>query len=86
MYGKTMTDRIRNQEFIEKLGVAPLSAKIQKNRLRWFGHVQRKNHDALVRKIECNIVEGKRNRERPIRTWEEQINGDLHEFHLSIRT
>ena len=26
-------------EFREKLGVAPLSAKMRENRLRWFGHV-----------------------------------------------
>ena len=57
MRGKTMMDRIRNHEFREKLGVALLSAKMRENRLRWFGHVQRKTHDAPVRKIECIIVE-----------------------------
>ena len=83
MSGKTMMDRIRNQEFREKLGVTPFSAKMRDNRLRWFGHVQRKTHDALVRRIECIIVEGKRRRERPRRTWEEQIKDDLCELHLS---
>ena len=39
MCGNTMMDRIRNQKFREKLGVAPLSAKKWQNRLRWFGHV-----------------------------------------------
>ena len=58
MCGNTMMDRIRNQEFREKLGVAPLYAKMRENRLRWFGHVQRKTHDAPVRRIECIIVEG----------------------------
>ena len=71
MCGNTMMDRIRNREFREKLGVAPLSAKMRENRLRWFGHVQRKTHDAQVKRIECIIVEGKRSRGRPRRTWEE---------------
>ena len=62
MCGNTMTDRIRNQEFREKLGVAPLCAKMRENKLRWFGHVQRKTHDACIR------VKGKRIRERPWRT------------------
>ena len=62
MCGKTMLDRIRNQEFRETLRVAPISAKMRENRLRWFGHVQRKTHDAPVRRIECIIVEGKRSR------------------------
>ena len=83
MCGNTMMDRIRNQEFREKLGVASLFAKMRENRLRWFGHVQRKTHDALVRRIECIIVEGKRSQGRPRRTWEEQIKSDMHEVHLS---
>ena len=53
MCGNTMMDRIRNQKFREKLRVASLSAKMRENRLRWFRHVQRKTHDAPVRKIEC---------------------------------
>ena len=83
MCGNTMMDRIGNQEFREKLGVAPLYAKMRENRLRWFGHVQRKTHDAPVRRIECIIVEGKRSRGRARRTWEEQIKSDMHEPHLS---
>ena len=82
MCGKTMMDRIRNQDFMEKLGVTPLSVKMRENRLRWFGHVQRKTHDAPVRSIECIIVEGKRSRGRPRRMWEEQIKSDLHKLPL----
>ena len=79
----TMMDRIRNQEFREKLGVAPFFAKMRENRLRWFGHVQRKTHDAPIRRIKCIIVEGNRSRGRLRRTWEEHIKSDLHELHLS---
>ena len=50
--------------------------------MRWFRHVQRKTYDALVRRIECIIVEGKRSRGRPRRMWEEQIKSDLHDLHL----
>ena len=64
-------DRIRNREFREKLGVAPFSTKMRENRLRWFGHVQRKTFDAPVRKIESIIVKGKKSRERPRRSWED---------------
>ena len=39
MYNHTMMDRIKNQEFREKIGVAPLFVKMHENRLRWFGHV-----------------------------------------------
>ena len=83
MCGKAMMDKIKNQEFREKLGVAPLSAKMRENRLRWFGHVQRKPIEAPVRRIETIIVEGKRSRGRPKKTWVEQIKDDLSELHLS---
>ena len=83
MCGNAMMDRIRNQEFKEKLGVAPLLAKMRENRLRWFGHVQRKTQDAPVRRIEYIIVEFKRSRGGPKRMWEEQIKSDIHELHLS---
>ena len=70
MSGHTLIDRIRNQEF-------------RKDRLRWFGHVQRKTFVAPVRRVESIIVEGKRSRGRPMRTWDEQIKVDLHELSLS---
>ena len=67
MCGDTLMDRIRNQEFRYKLGVASISRKMHENRLRLFGHVQRKTFDTPVRRVESIIVEGKRSRGRPRR-------------------
>ena len=67
MCGHTLKDRIRNQEFTEKVRVAPIFEKMRENRLRWFGHVQRKTFDAPVRSVESIIVEGKRSPGRPRR-------------------
>ena len=39
MCGNTIIDRIKNQEFREKVGVTPLVAKMRENGLRWFGHM-----------------------------------------------
>ena len=82
MCGHTLMDRIRNQEFRDKLGVAPISGIMSENRLRWFGYVQRKTFDAPLRRVESVIVEGK-SRGRPRRTWGEQIRVYLHELNLS---
>ena len=76
MCGHTLMDRIRNQEFRDKLGVAPISEKMHENRLRSFGHVQKKTFNALVRRVESIIVEGKRSRGRLRKTWDEQIKID----------
>ena len=76
-------DRIRNQEFRDKLGVAPISEKMRENRLRLFGHVQRMTFDAPVKSVESIIVEGRRSQGRPRRTWDEQIKADLDDLNLS---
>ena len=79
MCGNTIMNRIKNKEFREKLGVAPLFEKMRENRLRWFEHVQRKTLDSPVRRIESIIVEGKRNRGKRKKTWVEKIKNDLSE-------
>ncbi|KAJ0888605.1 putative reverse transcriptase domain-containing protein [Helianthus annuus] len=83
MCGHTRLDRIRNEVFREGLGVASISDKIREGRLRWFGHVKRRQTTAPVRVVETLTVEGKRGRGRPKLTWEEQIRHDLLELHLS---
>ena len=84
MCGNTKMNKIKNKNFREKLGLVPLSAKMCKNRLRWFENVQRKTVDSPVRRIESTIVEGKRSRGRPKKTWIEQIKNYLSEMHLSV--
>jgi hypothetical protein len=41
MSGKTRQDRIRNDNIRERVGVAPIVEMVE-NRLRWFGHVERR--------------------------------------------
>ena len=45
--------------------------------------MQRKTLAAPVRRVESIIVEGKRSRGRPRRTWDEQIKVDSRELNLS---
>jgi len=34
------------------VGVAPIVEKLVENRLKWFGHVQRRPVDAVVRRVD----------------------------------
>jgi len=56
MCGKARLDRIRNDTIRERererVGVAPIVEKIVENRLRWFGHVERRHVDAVVRRVD----------------------------------
>ena len=78
MYGHTINDRIRNDYISEKIGVASIEEKMIENRLRQFGHAQKGPQEALIRKVDCMIFSlVKRRKERPKRTLEEIIKGDL---------
>ena len=46
------------------------------NRLRWYGHVLRKDDDDCVKKCMEYEVEGSRPRARPKRTWKEVVRED----------
>ncbi|XP_033517730.1 uncharacterized protein LOC107832086 isoform X2 [Nicotiana tabacum] len=78
MCGHTRRDKIRNEVIRDKVGVAPLEAKMRELRLRWFGHVQRKSTDAPVSRCERLAVAGlRRGRGRPKKYWAEVIRQDM---------
>ncbi|KAL6516771.1 hypothetical protein OROHE_018059 [Orobanche hederae] len=79
--GRTLLDKIPNGIFRNILEVAP-SAKVREGRLRWFGHVRRRQVSAPVSRVESLLVEGGRRRGRPRRTWEEQLRLDLKALNL----
>ena len=57
MCGKTMRDKIRNER-IHKIEVTPIKEKMRENRLRWFGHIQRRPTNVLVWKSDAIHMEG----------------------------
>ncbi|CAL5326839.1 unnamed protein product [Camellia sinensis] len=66
MCGKTRQDRIRNECIWEWVGVAPIEDKLRENRLRWFGHIQRRPIEAVVKRCDAVTVDGSvRGRGRP---------------------
>ncbi|MFS7997302.1 putative RNA-directed DNA polymerase [Helianthus anomalus] len=83
MCGHTRLDRIRNDVFREMLEVSSISDKIKEGRLRWFGHVKRRQTTEPVRVVETLGVEGRRSRGRPKITWDERVRQDLQKLHLS---
>ena len=83
--GKTLKERIRNEHIREMVGVAPIEDKMRENRLRWFGHIQRKPLDASVRKSDLLTIHGNaRGRGRPKLTWIEIIKKYITSCNLSV--
>ena len=78
MCGKTRKDRVRNEDIRKMVGVAPIQDKLRENRLRWFGHVQRRPTEAVVRRCDTGVAEGtSRGRGRPRLKWESSVNRDM---------
>ena len=76
MCGVKLKDRLPSKELRERLGVDDIALILQQNRLRWYGHVLRKDDDDWMKKCMEYEVEGSRPRGRPKRTWKEVVRED----------
>ena len=75
--GHTIKDRIYNDHIRERVGVTLIAEKMVESRLRWFGHVQRRELDEPVRIVKQMVRDPCiRNRGRPKRTLDEVIQKD----------
>jgi len=69
-------DTVPSKELKERLGINDIILILQQNRLRWYGHVLRKEDTDWVKKRMEYEVEGSRPRGRPKRTWREVVQKD----------
>jgi len=56
---------------------------IKKTRLRWFGHVERKDDNDRVKRCIMWEVEGIRQRGCPKKTWRDCVKNDMESLGLS---
>ena len=83
MLGISLRDRNRNEDIRKKLGVACVSDKIREARLRWYGHVMRREEDSCLKRIMKADVYGRRSRGRQKKRWEDAIREDMK--HLKLK-
>jgi len=72
--GVKLKCRLPSKELRERLGIDDMV--LQQNRLRWYGHVLRKDDVDWVKKCMEYEVQGPRPRGRPKRTWREVVQED----------
>ena len=58
MCGFKLKDRLPSKELRERLGIDDIALVLQQNRLRWYGHLLRKEDDDWVKKCMEYEVEG----------------------------
>ena len=79
----SLRDRIPSADLRTRCGIQPIAEVIRKNRLRWFGHVERKDDNDWVKKCMNIAVEGVRPPGRPKKTWKECVMSDLKQLGLT---
>ncbi|XP_050532668.1 uncharacterized protein LOC126900777 [Daktulosphaira vitifoliae] len=84
MSGMTRKDRIRNEHIRGSIGVASIADKMRENRLRWFGHVMRKEESEAVRTVVQMNVEGRRDRGRPKNRWRDVNECNMRTADVSV--
>ena len=77
--GVTRKDMIRNEYIRGTVKVERLGMKMREGRLRWYGHVMRRDKEYVGRKIIEMELLGKRKRGRPKRRFLNQMKEDMQE-------
>jgi len=83
MCGVKLNEMKKSEELRELLGLEPVSLMIKKSRLRWSGHVERKDDNDRVKRCIMWEVEGIRHSRRPKKTWWDCVKNDMESLDLS---
>ena len=78
----SLEDRKRSVDLYSLLGVESVTEVVRRGRLRWFGHVERKNGDDWVSTCRNVVVAGVRCAGRGRKTWRECVKDDMDELGL----
>lgn len=82
MCGVSLRDRVPSAELRERMGIESVSDVVKRSRLRWLGHVLRKDDGDWVKRSMSYEVEGVRGRGRPRMTWNQVVEKDMRECGL----
>ena len=77
--GVTRKDKIRNEHIRSTVKVEQLGMKMREVRLRWYGHVMRRDQEYVGRKMMEMELPGKRRRGRPKRRFLDVVKEDMKE-------
>ena len=75
--GVSLRDRYSCEELRARVGIKPIVDVMRQRRLRWFGHIERREDDSWLKKVQILAVDGHSGRGRPRKTWEHVIMEDL---------
>ena len=60
-----------------RVGVDDLEEHLRQKRLRWFGHIVRRNEEVKINKVFELKIEGRRKRGGPVKQWIDVVEEDM---------
>ena len=75
--GVTRKNKIRNEYVRGTAKIVKLGDKPRNARLRWYGHVKRREEDYVGKRMMEMVVPGRRKRGRPRRRWMDLVREDM---------
>ena len=82
IHGISLFDHQMNEDIRRRSGVCSIVTKARESRLRWFGHVCRREEENHVKKAMMEKVKGKRSRGRQRLRWKDVIERDMRELNV----
>ena len=77
--GKTKKDHIKNDDIWREANIGPMTTFLRSRRLRWYGHVLRKEGEDATKKMLHMLVQGKRRRDGCTRRY---IKDDMKLYNM----
>ena len=71
--GVTKRDRLRSEKIREDLHIEPILESIEKQQLKWFGHIVRMDETRQVKRVWQARTARRRTRGRPTKTWDNMM-------------
>ena len=65
--GVTLKDLFESTVIASRVGVDNLEEHLRQQRLRWFGHIARRDEEVEINKVSELKIEGRRKRGRPVK-------------------
>jgi len=83
-HGVVMKKKKRNDDIRRIIGVACITDKVREARLRWYGHIQRREEDDCVKRILEADVHGQRSRGRQRKRWTDVVKYNMEDLWLTV--
>ena len=75
--GVTLKDMAESTVIASRVGVDDLEEHLRQKRLRWFGHIARRNEEVEINKMFELKIEGRRKRGMPVKQLIDMVEEDM---------